>query len=215
MRDKLIELIKSYEDPCDNGECPFNDLLERPCSLCAIETIADHLIANGVTFATDNNDGGKRNIRPIDAYTLAEEIESLQITVGGKPAHWYDAKHTVLRMIAEQPDVTETNVGKWIPVSERLPEPEQTVKVLCERKPFKYRYVCCGFYVPEKWNTEKSDYTWDYECCDEYDEETDAYIVNSGWYEVIHNWDDYGCVGIGDTVTHWMPLPEPPKEGEI
>lgn len=50
MRDKLIELIKSYEDHCDNGECPFNDLLERPCSLCATENIADHLIANGVGF---------------------------------------------------------------------------------------------------------------------------------------------------------------------
>ena len=103
---------------------------------------------------------------------------------------------------------------QWIPVGERLPEPEQTVQLLCVRKPFKYRYVCCGFYVPEKWYKEKSDYTWDYECCEEYDEEADDYIVNSGWYEVIHNWDDYGCVGIGDTVTHWMPLPQMPEEEE-
>lgn len=43
--------------------------------------------------------------RLIDAYTFAEEIESLQITVAGKPARWNDAKHSVLRKIAEQPTV--------------------------------------------------------------------------------------------------------------
>ena len=41
-------------------------------------------------------------MRLIDAYTLAEEIESLEITVAGKPARWNDAKHSVLRVIAEQ-----------------------------------------------------------------------------------------------------------------
>ena len=38
----------------------------------------------------------------IDSVALAEEIESLDITVAGKPARWYNAKHTVLRTIAEQ-----------------------------------------------------------------------------------------------------------------
>lgn len=117
MRDKLIELLEN---------------LEQEKELLPNERAADYLIANGVTFAEDNNVRSQRNIRPIDAYTLAEEIESLQITVGGKPAHWYDAKYTVLRMIAEQPDVPETNVGKWIPVSERLPEEQATVFVLCK-----------------------------------------------------------------------------------
>ena len=39
-REKLIELME---------EAYF----------CSIESLADHLIANGVTFATDNNVGGK------------------------------------------------------------------------------------------------------------------------------------------------------------
>lgn len=43
--------------------------------------------------------------RLIDAYTLAEEIEALRITVAGKPAKWNDAKHSALRVIAEQADV--------------------------------------------------------------------------------------------------------------
>lgn len=44
-------------------------------------------------------------VRLIDAFTLAEEIESLNITVAGKPARWNDAKHSVLRTIAEQKDI--------------------------------------------------------------------------------------------------------------
>lgn len=48
--------------------------------------------------------------RIIEAYTLAEEIESLNITVAGKPARWNDAKHSVLRIIAEQPDVDAVEV---------------------------------------------------------------------------------------------------------
>ena len=53
--------------------------------------------------------------RLIDAYTFAEEIESLQITVAGKPARWNDAKHSVLRKIAEQPTVDAVEVvhGRW------------------------------------------------------------------------------------------------------
>lgn len=48
--------------------------------------------------------------RLIDAYTLAEEIEELRITVAGKPAKWNDAKHSVLRVIAEQADVDAVKV---------------------------------------------------------------------------------------------------------
>ena len=54
--------------------------------------------------------------RPIDAFALAEEIESLSITVAGKPAKWYDAKHTVLRVIAEQRTIEAEPVrhGRWV-----------------------------------------------------------------------------------------------------
>lgn len=48
--------------------------------------------------------------RLIDAYTFAEEIESLQITVAGKPARWNDGKHTVLYRIAEQPTIDAVEV---------------------------------------------------------------------------------------------------------
>lgn len=95
--------------------------------------VADHLIANGVTFATDNN------------------------------------------------------VGKWIPVTERLPEDDlpkwskvKQIKVLTALKSDKgvrtvrsqMRYRCTWYSDSEPW-------TW--KCS-------------------------------GSEITHWMPLPEPPME---
>lgn len=75
----------------------------------------------------------------------------------------------------------------------------------------KRAYVCNAFFEPKGMLNEESLYIWDYECYDNYDEERDDYEINPGWYERIHNWDDYGCVKIQDEVTHWMPLPEPPE----
>ena len=103
-------------------------------------------------------------------------------------------------------------VHEWISVDDRLPEPEQEVFVCVRTKISNYRYVCCAMHVPENWHRQSSDFCWDFECCDEYDEEQDDYIVTPGWYESIHNWDDYSVVGIEDIVTHWMPLPNPPEE---
>lgn len=112
-------------------------------------------------------------------------------------------------MAREAPAITPPN--KWISVEERLPKAEQEVLVACKTRTSGYRYQCQGFYVPRGIYREDSEFTWDYEACDEYDEERDDYLVNEGWYERIHNWDEYGAVSISDIVTHWMPLPEPPE----
>lgn len=83
--------------------------------------IADYLLANDVTFVTDNNDG-----------------------------------------------------GKWIPVSERLPEIGD--RCLCNVKSFAFP---------------------------------------GSFYQEILKYDKYGFVEgciYTDDVTHWIPLPEPPKE---
>ena len=116
-----------------------------------------------------------------------------------------DAIDMAISALKEQP--------RWISVEERLPKAEKEVRVICKASwnP-KYFYQCQAFYEPKGMLKEKSDYGWDYECCGEYSEEDDDYFVNPGWYERIHNWDDYSAVGILDEVTHWMPLPEPPKE---
>ena len=104
MREKLIELLYEAEGLVNN---------ESP----TIEMVADHLIANGVTFATDNNVG-----------------------------------------------------GKWIPVSERLPKEWDRVLVCTSANTANVARL-----VDKKWRV-----TWNLEHI--------------------------------DAVTHWMPLPEPPKE---
>lgn len=44
----------------------------------------------------------------------------------------------------------------------------------------------------------------------DYDEATDTYFCPAGWYET----NEYEDVSwrVADPVTHWMPLPDPPKE---
>ena len=111
-REKLIELAKGTPDVW--------------MSETASEMIADHLIANGVTFATDNNVG-----------------------------------------------------GKWIPVTERLPDNDGEYLVRFDNKAitnteYESKYGSFGYWLAIMW-----------------DEDAD-------WYPYTN-------------VTHWMPLPEPPK----
>ena len=117
----------------------------------------------------------------------------------------------LLDAVVDTPAADVAEVQKWINIKDRLPEPEQEVFVCVKSKISNYSYVCCAMHVPENWYRQSSDFCWDFECCDEYDEEQDDYIVKQGWYESIHNWDDYSVVGIEDIVTHWMPLPDTQK----
>ena len=113
-----------------------------------------------------------------------------------------------------QQGVPGKDVGKWISVKDRLPEQEECVLLLCKTQ-YGRSYKCIGFYESGTMRRDDSDYCWDYEVCDIYDEENDGYLVNKGWFERVFNWDDYSVCGIEDAVTHWMPLPEPPEEGTV
>lgn len=104
-------------------------------------------------------------------------------------------------------------MSKWIPVTERLPKSGEKVLVCCRIKWVGgggRSYVCEGFHSDQK--TETCLYYEDIDV--DYDEETDESYLPEGWWETIYNWEDYGFVAIEDFVTHWMPLPEPPKDGE-
>ena len=96
---------------------------------------------------------------------------------------------------------------QWIPCSERLPEKE-TVLATVETKTFKHRYVCEAVWIP-RWTWKTTFDSW--EDCSEYNEDDDEYYALEGWYERVHNWDDYSYVGIEDDVIAWQPLPEPWK----
>lgn len=129
MREKLIELIGKIQD---EGRDYVGDDIGY---IVTNERLADYLIQNGVTIATDNNVG-----------------------------------------------------GKWIPVTERLPKGADG-KSICE---LVVVYINCEELLPQ--------------VCT-------GWLNGDKWYLLVDD-DDYSTIWGLDAVTHWMPLPEPPKEVE-
>ena len=116
-----------------------------------------------------------------------------------------DTAYDVVAEIDSMPTVKQ-----WISCREMLPEVSaKTVLATVETKTFKHRYICEAVWIP-RW-TWKADFdSW--EDCSEYNEDEDEFYVLEGWYERVHNWDDYSYVGIEEDVIAWQPLPEPYRE---
>lgn len=83
---------------------------------------------------------------------------------------------------------TDNNVGsKWIPVTERLPEDDLPKNSKAKQLKVLVAYKTNGRYVVR------------------------SAIRAKGYW---HSKDGWAWIKMSDPITHWMPLPEPPKEGE-
>ena len=103
-------------------------------------------------------------------------------------------------------------VQEWISVKDRLPESQCPVLVVAVSKGMGLPYIFKAAHINHHEITE-DEYGWtDGEYDSEYDEENDCFWIPECWYECNAvegntNWimdEDY-------TITHWMPLPQPPK----
>lgn len=108
---------------------------------------------------------------------------------------------------------TVLTMSDWIPVKDRLPENAKPVWVFGHAvNNSKHTSTFKGRWIAEH-TMLAADFGSDDDMALIYDESEDEYYVPEGWFERIENWDDYTDIAVGDyIVTHWMPLPEPPKE---
>jgi len=119
----------------------------------------------------------------------------------------YAAQAAAEAVAAERERCMLRAAQQWVPVTERMPKSGQPVMV-CYRNRFGHWRRIRAEWVAAK--TQESDTDSE---IGEYDEATDTYYDPEGWYERIDNWDDYSAVVVHDgEPTHWMPLPEPPKD---
>lgn len=112
-----------------------------------------------------------------------------------------------LRMLEED----AVSVPQWISVKDRLPEVETEVLIACDRNG--YRFVCPAIYEDGTVLTQDSIWNWyELENYGTYSEENDDYFIPECWWESRQfTPDDVYNNPVDCAVTHWMPLPEPPK----
>ena len=121
--------------------------------------------------------------------TMREKlIELLKDTRGNAAWHRWGYEEAADHLIANG-----VTIQRWIPVSERLPDADGNYIV------FEPGYIVPAIRVLS--------FAKDGRKVDKYD-------FDREWKNVWYRYDsEWGHITIDD-VTHWMPLPQPPKEGE-
>ena len=116
----------------------------------------------------------------------------------------------VMKVIDEAPTVA---ASPWHRVEDGLPDDEVPVLAVLHNTYGRNVVLKLCHIGHHKRTTEE--YGWqEYEGETEYDEENDCFWIPEGWWESNYHEDNLNWeIGETDgTITHWMPLPEPPKE---
>jgi hypothetical protein len=100
---------------------------------------------------------------------------------------------------------SEEKNNAWIETKNKMPKPGIPV-IACGLNEYgKLRRIRAA-YFPKHFKIDDSGYIGDSDYC----EEKKEYYWPEGWYE----WNEFDETSwsVGIDITHWMPLPEPPKE---
>lgn len=133
-----------------------------------------------------------------------DEIEERVKHIAAFTGFPYGLKKDVLDLIAALRSLPAVN--GWIPVVERLPEPDKPV--LASYKLDNGRsWAVRAVYIPKYWKVDDGSFEGE----TEYSEEKDETYWPEGWYE-FNDFDEAHWL-VREMVTHWQPLPAAP-EGE-
>ena len=125
---------------------------------------------------------------------IADHLIANGVTVSGEIEELRADNERLREMWAKAvSDLSKTKVQRWIPFAERLPEEDGEYLVWFDRNMFEHY-------------AEVRHFAKDGETVDEYD----LHHEKNVWYYYDSEWGYVACLN----VTHWMPLPEPPKEDE-
>lgn len=194
----------AFEDVCTNGECPYRG---GTCPTSEYPEVCKHA----------------EEAPEIPRLSVAELVKTLRLCnsascTGCALYGFYDCGSIINPQAADMLEklATEKEAKKpeWSSVKDGPPKNEQEVLIYCNRGGFKF--VCPAIYEDGTMLTQNSRWNWnDIEEYGTYSEENDDYFVPKGWWENRQFTPDdvYNCP-VDCEVTHWMPLPKPPKEEE-
>lgn len=137
-------------------------------------------------------------------------VDGCCIDADCKSCRWRETIEYVKRLVQNQ-----TTASPWHRVEDGLPDDEVPVLAMLHNTYGRNVVLKLCHIGHHKRTTEE--YGWqEYEGETEYDEENDCFWIPEGWWESNYHEDNLNWE-INETdgaITHWMPLPEPPKEGE-